>query len=302
MNPVIQKLIEWARERLPVRAVMLTSSRSAAGAKLDAFSDYDVILAVTDVLPFFNDRSWLSDFGPVLVLYRDQLKSVYGLEKFAFITQYEHGLKIDFNVWPTDLLRRVADAPELPDELDVGYRVLLDKDALTAGLKPPTFRAYIPKVPSESAYLTLVEELFLDTTYVAKHLWRDDLVAAKHILDHNIKLLYLHTMFVWSYEPDHNWSIKPGDYGRGLKKYISPELWARLEATYVGAGLEENWDALFRSIRLFRDVAVAVAKQLGYVYPDELDRRCVEYLDKVRRLDRRALDVVAALDHTPSRD
>jgi Streptomycin adenylyltransferase len=146
-----------------------------------------------------------------------------------------------------------------------------------------------------------VDKLFQDTTYVAKYLWRDDLVAAKHILDHNIKLLYLHTMFVWSYEVDRNWSIKPGNYGRGLKKCISPELWARLEETYVGAGLQENRDALFRSIRLFRDVAVAVAKQLGYVYPEELDRRCIEYLEKVRRLDRRAEDVVAILDRTPSK-
>jgi aminoglycoside 6-adenylyltransferase len=295
MNQVIQQLIEWAKEQRSVRAVILTSSRCAPEAKVDAFSDYDVILAVTDVVPFFSDRSWLSDFGPVLVLYRDPLKPVYGLEQFASITQYENGLKIDFNVWPTDLLRRVADAPELPDELDVGYTVLLDKDGLTAGLKPPTYRAYIPKVPGESAYLTLVEEFFQEATYVAKDLWRDDLVAAKHVLDHNMKLLNLYRMFAWRFELDHNWSIKPGDHGRGLKKHISPDLWARLEETYVGAGLEENWDALFRTIYLFRDVAAEVGKRLGYVYPVELDRRCVQYFEKVKRLERQVEDVVTAL-------
>ena len=50
-------------------------------------------------------------------------------------------LKIDFNLWPVEALLRVADEPELPDELDVGYIVLLDKDRVTARLNQPTYQA-----------------------------------------------------------------------------------------------------------------------------------------------------------------
>jgi aminoglycoside 6-adenylyltransferase len=80
----------------------------------------------------------------------------------------------------------------------------------------------------------------------------------------------------------HNWQVKPGAFGKGLKKRVAPEIWTELEATYVGAGCEENWEALFRTIRLFRKVALCVADRLAYQYPHDMDRRVVAYLDQVR--------------------
>jgi len=88
-------------------------------------------------------------------------------------------------------------------------------------------------------------------------------------------------------EIDYNWSVKTGAYGKGLKKRLKPEIWSELESTYVGAGLEENWDALFKTIDLFRKVAIEVADHLRYEYLQDLDRRVMEYLHKVKNLDRR---------------
>jgi len=89
-----------------VRAMLLTSSRADPKAHLDLFSDYDVILVVTDIHPFFEDRTWLQDFGQVLVVYRDPIRLDYGLEAFAYITQYEDGTKIDFTLWPVETIIR----------------------------------------------------------------------------------------------------------------------------------------------------------------------------------------------------
>lgn len=292
MDRVIERLKVWAQGRTDVRAVILTSSRAAANGNVDAFSDYDVILCVTDVMPYYRDRSWLGDFGPLLVVYHDPLRNERGHNCFREITQYENGLKIDFNVIPVALLLSMAAAAELPDELDVGYIVLLDKDGLTVGLKPPSYRAHIPVPPDQSAYLTLIEEFFHEGTYVVKHLWRGDLMAAKYNFDHMMKYVNLRTMLVWRFELDNNWSIKPGDYGRGLKKHLTPEIWARLESTYVGAGWEENWAAFFQTVALFRDVAIEVGVRLGYAYPIEMDRRCVRYFERVRKLDRHATDII----------
>ena len=103
---MLERLVRWASERDPVRAMLLTSTRSNPDAPTDLFSDYDVILAVTDVRPFFEDRSWLGDFGPVLVVYRDPIRQREGGESFAYITQYENGLKIDFTVSSVGVLKR----------------------------------------------------------------------------------------------------------------------------------------------------------------------------------------------------
>lgn len=285
---VIEKIIRWGTDRSAVRAMILTSTRTVPGGRLDVFSDFDVILAVENVRPFYESRTWLGDFGPVLVIYRDPIRKRHGLESFAYITQYEDGLKIDFTLWPVETLGRIAVDPQLPDELDVGYRVLLDKDGLTENLQPPSYQAYIPQPPNLEEYLTNIEVFFHEATYVAKHLWRDDLLPAKYSFDNVMKQGYLHEMLVWQMEINHEWAVKPGALGKGLKKYLPAERWQELAGTYVGPGLEENWAALFRTVVLFRKIAREVGEQLGFVYPNEVHRRTMNYLEKVRWLDQNA--------------
>lgn len=282
---VIQQLTRWAEGQEAVRAMLLTSTRTRPDAGVDLFSDYDVILVVADIHPFFEDRGWLEDFGRVLVLYRDPIQLEYGVERFAYITQYEDGLKIDFTLWPVEMLSQLVIASELPEYLDVGYVVLLDKDGRTAGLQPPTYAAHIPSPPTRAAYENRIEEFFHEATYVAKHLWRGDLMAAKYNLDQAMKMNNLRLMLEWRIEIDHGWSVKPGAYGKGLRRLLDTETWQELERTYVGAGEEENWEALFRTIDLFRRVAIEAGDHLGYPYPHELDLRVTAYLKKVQNLD-----------------
>lgn len=279
---IIQHLVQWAEKEPSVRAVVLTSSRAVPHARLDAFSDYDAIIALTEIEPFYENRAWLETFGPVLALYRDPLITDRGFQRSAFVTQYEDSLKIDFSLWPVELLKQIASEPQLPPEFDAGYRVLLDKDHLTDTLQLPTYRSYIPKRPTEAEYHALIESFFLDTGYVAKFLWRDDLVAAKYILDHSLKHDHLVKMLGWRIEIDHQWALKLGPYGRGLKRLLPPDLWAQFEETYTGAEVSSNWLALFRSIDVMRRVAVEVGDLLGYRYPEDLERRTVNYLHKVR--------------------
>jgi aminoglycoside 6-adenylyltransferase len=70
--------------------------------------------------------------------------------------------------------------------------------------------------------------------------------------------------------------------GRGLRHQLAAETWAALEATWVGAEIEENWRALFAMTALFRRVAREVGQALGYAYPLELDERVSAYLERVR--------------------
>jgi hypothetical protein len=213
---IIQRLMRWAEERESVRAMLLTSTRTSPRAHMDLFSDYDVVLAVTDIHPYFEDRAWLEDFGRVLVVYRDPIQLDYGIEMFAYITQYEDALKIDFMLWPVEMM------------------------------------------------------------------------AAKYNLDQAMKMNNLRLVLEWRMEIDRGWKFKPGAYGKGLKRYLPPETWRELESTYAGADEQGNWDALFKTIALFRRVAIEVGQHLGYDYPYELDRRVMAYLKKVQTLDRRA--------------
>lgn len=287
-DKIIQRLIHWGEQRSSVRAMLLTSTRANPDAQKDIFSDYDVIVVVKNIQPYLEQDAWLEDFGRVLVVYRDPVRQEYGHDRFARITQYEDGTKIDFTVWPVEILLAAVQDEQLVDNLDVGYAVLLDKDGLTNGLKAPTYTAHIPAPPSEEAYQTLIEVFFHEATYVAKNLWRDELLPVKYSLDQVMKQKKLRPMLEWRIEIDHDWSLKPGAYGKGLKKHLPPEIWSELEKTYVGPSTEENWQALFATIDLFRKVAIQVGEHLGFAYPDDLDRRTMTYLQEVKDLSRDA--------------
>jgi len=284
-DPIIERLVRWGQARPDVRALILTSTRASPHARLDRFSDYDVIVVASEIAPYADD-GWLGDFGRVLVLYRDPVHQEHGLDTFARITQYEDGLKIDFTLWPVTMVARVAAEAErvacLEPGLDLGYAVLLDKDGLAAALPPPTHRAYIPTPPSEADYGEIIELLYHEATYVAKNLWRDELMPAKYSLDEVMKQHSLRVMLEWRMEMDHGWAIKTGVLGKGLRRYLPADIWQALEATYVGAGLQENWEALFATIALCRRVGQEVGARLGYAYPEDLHQRVMAYLGRVR--------------------
>ena len=57
----------------------------------------------------------------------------------------EDGTKVDYIIWPVALLQRILGAPKLPDLLDHGYQVLVDKDQLASQLKlPPIMPIFLP--------------------------------------------------------------------------------------------------------------------------------------------------------------
>jgi aminoglycoside 6-adenylyltransferase len=281
---VIRKLIQWASIRDALRVVLLTSTRAIPGAKMDALSDYDVILVVDDINPFVDDHTWLNDFGEVLVGYWDPVHPdpLTGFDICANVIQYRDGLKIDFTLWPVSLLQKIVATPNLPAELDAGYRVLLDKDHLTKTMPPPTGMAYVPAPPSLVAYLLLINDFLSDAPYVAKCLWRKELLPAKWCLDCDMKSTYLRQVLEWRAEIDHAWSIPVGYLGKGLKTMLPSDIWTALESTYAGAEIADNWNALFSTMQLFRQACVEVGRNLGYEYPEQLHNSVDAYLERIR--------------------
>jgi aminoglycoside 6-adenylyltransferase len=107
-------------------------------------------------------------------------------------------------------------------------------------------------------------------------------MPAKFSLDYVMKQVDLRKMFEWRIEIDHDWNLKPGAFGKGFKRLLSPDRFHSVERTYVGARIDDDWQALFDTIALFRDVAMEVAEHLGFQYPDQLDANVVAYLHRVR--------------------
>jgi aminoglycoside 6-adenylyltransferase len=285
--PVVNRVIEWSEGQEAIRLVILTSNRAINRIGNDAFSDYDIVLVVSELAPFAENPRWLHELGEPLVTFEQNWQE-NGVHGYTCLVIFEDGTKIDFQVWLVAFFQMIKQASPLPVNLDVGYRVLLDKDGLAEDLPPFTNTAHIPSKPTEQEYIALVREFWWETSYVAKNLWRDELLPARYNLDAVIKFDLLRRMLEWSIEIDHDWSLRPGAIGKGLKKRLPPELWNELAETFVGPELDENWAALFQTTALFGKVARRLADHLGYTYPEELEEKVTAYLRKVQRLDRDA--------------
>jgi len=280
---VLERLTAWGEADSSIRALILTSSRAKPNGGADLLSDYDLIVATRDAPKLAAAVGSASEYGRPLVRWSDQ-DELYGITTYFCGVVYEDGVKIDYTVWPGALLERVSQEALLPEGLDVGYRVLLDKDAVTAAWRPPTYRAHIPTPPTQAEYDALIDEFWWDTTYVAKSLWRGEVVFAKFMLDYDAKLVALRRLLEWRIELDHDWSLKPGAYGRGLERLLPADIWSELASTYVGTDIEDNWNALFRLTALFRRVAREVGGALGYPYPQQIDDKVTAHLEAVRGL------------------
>jgi aminoglycoside 6-adenylyltransferase len=248
---------------------------------VDALSDYDVVVAVTDADTFVQDEAWQFAYGLPAARWGDE-GELHGVRTYFRGVVYDDAVKIDYTVWPAELLERIAAEEGLPDMLDVGYRVLLDKDGATSGWPSPTYRAHIPARPTEEEYRELVEEFWWGATYAAKALRREEIVFAKFALDHDMKFGALRRFLEWWIEIEQDWSVRPGAYGRGLERWLPPDLRSELALTYVGPEIDENWVALFRTAELFRRVAREVGESLGYSYPQEVDDQITAHLHAVQ--------------------
>ncbi|MBZ5536259.1 MAG: aminoglycoside 6-adenylyltransferase [Acidobacteriia bacterium] len=73
-------------------------------------------------------------------------------------------------------------------------------------------------------------------------------------------------------------------YGKGFKRYLDAETWSELESTYAGSEIEENWEAFFRMVNLFRKLAIEVGTQLGYEYHIHTDEDVTKYCSSIREI------------------
>ena len=277
---MIGKIQKWAKDQANIRAVLLTSSRAREDKTVDHLSDYDIEIYVTDTKPYTKNDEWIHTFGEVMILLPEK-RDLLGTEQASRLAIYKDGTKVDFTIAHIDILAKIKSLPSLPDWLDDGYKVLLDKGNLTINLKKPGYKAYIPRKPSEKEYQDLIKEFWWETTYVAKNLYRNEIFSAKYSSDYVIRYKILVKMLEWYVQIKRGWRCSTGYVGRGLKKLLSQDEWDELQGIFTGADTKENWQALFNTIKFFRKLAGEVAKDLGYKYPDELDRNMAGYIEKI---------------------
>lgn len=266
-DQVLARILAWAEAEEAVRVVVLTSTRARPEGLPDSLSDYDLIVALDDLGRFDPAAA----YGKPAARWGDE-HDLHGTTTYFRGVVYDDGVKVDWMLWPANVPELVA-AHGLTDSLDVGYRVLLDRDASTVRWAPATFRAHIPSIPTECDYVGLVEEFWWDATYIAKARARGERLFYRFMLNTEITHDVLRRMLEWSIEIRRGWSWRPGAFGRGIERELAPDVREELEAA------EGSFE---RTVGLFRRIAREVGDALGYAYPQYADDAVSRYIDKVK--------------------
>ncbi|MFZ0534569.1 MAG: aminoglycoside 6-adenylyltransferase [Anaerolineales bacterium] len=281
---MLDLIINTARNDERVRAVIMNGSRLNPNAPKDFFQDYDVIYVVTEKESFLSDPGWIKVFGELMILQLpDDMSDPPSESKdsYGYLMQFADGNRIDLSLFPVNKLDQLEE-----DSLTL---TLLDKDGILPLFDPPNDSDYLPKPPTTKSFFDCTNEFWWVSPYVAKGLWRHEIIYAKHMLLYVREQLM--KMLDWYVGMRTGFQRSPGKMGKYLEKYLEPELWDLLLKTYSDADYDATWDALFTMSDLFRRIVIPVAEHFGFDYPLGDDERVSAHLRHVRDLPRDAQEM-----------
>ena len=282
---MLELIVNTAKNDDRIRAVVMNGSRVNPNARRDIFQDFDIAYFVTDVGSFTADHTWIDRFGEIMIL---QMPEAMGDPppvndgRFAYLMQFTDGNRIDLTLFPVARLHEF--------ERESLSSLLLDKDSIIEPFPASSESDFLPRPPTAKAFSDCCNEFWWVCPYVAKGLWREEIIYAKYVFDQFVRE-QLMKMLTWYVGVKTQFLHSPGKFGKHLKRYLEPELWAMLEKTYSDAGYENTWDALYMMCDLFRITANQVAEHFGFDYPLGDDKKISAHLKHVRSLPKEAKEM-----------
>lgn len=278
-------ILETAKCDERVRAVIMNGSRANPNAPRDPFQDFDIVYIVSDVEPFRHNLEWIRRFGEMMILQMPEEMQDPPAEDggfFSYLMQFMDGNRIDLGIFTLSQWKeRGSDSQSI---------LLLDKEGIIEPFPPANDSDYFPKPPTSKAFFDCCNEFWWVSPYVAKGLWRQEILYAKYIQDVYVRD-QLMKMLTWHIGVKTDFQVSPGKLGKYFQKYLEPELWEMLLKIYPDASYENTWNALFVMCDLFRKTAIPIAEHYGFEYPSGDDERVSAYLKHIRVLPGNAKEI-----------
>jgi len=274
---MITLILDVAKADKRIRAVLLNGSRANPDIKKDTFQDFDIVYIVNEMSAFLNDPAWIDIFGERLILqmpddmtFKNEKRKA---SSFPYLMLFKDRNRIDLTLFSIDQLENEFEQ----DSLAV---LLLDKDNLFPNMPIPGDMDYHIKRPTEKIFTDCCNEFWWVCTYVAKGLWRQEIIYAKDMFELPVREMFL-KMIEWYIGTETGFSVSFGKSGKNMKSYLSPSLYNKILSTYPDADARNIWKSLFIMTDIFRDLANKISGNLGFTYNSKEDYNVTEYLQWV---------------------
>lgn len=272
-------ILNFAYKDERIRAVGMEGSRVNPNVPKDMFQDYDVSYFVTDMESFKESDSWLDMFGERIIMQKPEQMSLFPPELggwFSYLMLFTDGNRIDLKLIP------VTDS-DLYRKSDKLIKILMDKDNILGLVPPPSDIDYHVKQPTKEFFEDNCNEFRWVSTYVAKGLWRNEILYANAHINDYLRPALLRSM-EWKAGITTGFSKSVGKNYKYLSDFVTEWEWQELLKTYKNSNYDDCWESLFTMFKLFGIVSSYIAEKFGYVYLKEEEQKVLGYLEYVYNL------------------
>jgi aminoglycoside 6-adenylyltransferase len=268
-SEVLQSLMSWALYDDNVRTIVLDGSRADPSRTIDDFSDFDVIVIVSDPGPI-RTETWIHKFGEPMVRWPLQPQSTFDDAWITQLVLYTDGVRVDFQFTTPDIARFERPGPF--------HCVLVDKERLTEQIAGEPVAGTTIDPPSAEEFADRINSFWWDIPYVAKALRRNELDYARFIMEGDIRWHKLQPLIRWHIGAVHGSQTDVGVFCRWSRRYLDPDIWELYLETFSGAAIEDQWRAMFAMCSFVRLLGQDSAGRYGFEYPEVVDQQVFRYL------------------------
>ncbi|ERJ11975.1 aminoglycoside 6-adenylyltransferase [Haloplasma contractile] len=271
---VFEQILDFAKEDDRIRAVMLNGSRLNPNAPDDIMQDYDIVYFIKDLDPSYkNNQDWINTFGDLVMMQQNDFENGY-----IFLMQFKDNVRIDLSFSDVSTIKEAAKEDSLT-------KILLDKDEVfeKGELDKPNESIHCVSKPTEQEFNEVLNEFWWIQVNIAKGIWRDELSYAKYMYD-VILIGCIRKIISWKIGSENDWNVNTGKLGKWFKNYMSNSLYKKYLEIYPGNDYYEMWASLLLAGKFVRTLAIELAEDLGFTYPEEDDENTTTYVKKVRDL------------------
>ena len=270
-------IINFAKSNDQIKAVLLNGSRANINVKKDMFMDYDVVYVVESTKPFIEHKNWISYFGQILIMQEPDNSDLFNVEipnedKFTYLMQFTDGNRIDLTFATVEFAQKIC-------KEDSQTKILLDKANIFSKLPLPSDKSYFIKKPTENEFLACCNEFWWISTYVAKGLWRKNLIYSLEVYNQNLHP-ELMKILRFSVGLENNFEVTSGKYDKYFKDLLPSETYNKLLKTYPFADEQSIWNSLKISCELFDEEAKLISGRLNYRYDERESQNVIKYIFK----------------------
>lgn len=123
----IETFTKWVETQENILASALVGSQARGTPRAD--SDIDLVIITDNPGIFLNDEKWLSQFGEVTKIVKEDYKLVQGLRVF-----YREGLEVEYGITTKEWTKTDPIDPGTERVISDGMKILSDREGLLGSL------------------------------------------------------------------------------------------------------------------------------------------------------------------------